>query len=156
MIQILTSDYCHHVLSLLSSSTSSIDILCYVFTFNVHRRSDRANLIYTALSAFQRTTGTVRFVLDNPKVHKPNYHPNKFATRRLLESSIPVRYPHSGDTQHVKLFIFDKTKAILGSHNLTPSSLRSSLDLSVLLDDPPSLRYLTAYFESIWQSSIEA
>lgn len=156
MIKILAADYCHQVLTLISSSTTSIDILCYVFTFNVHKRSDRANLIYTALTRFQDNAGRVRVILDMPKLHKPNYHPNKFATRRLTESSIAVRHLHSGDTQHAKLFIYDRKIAIVGSHNITPSSLRNRHDLSTSLDDPSALRYLNSYFDSIWETSIEA
>lgn len=156
MHKILTADYSHHILTLTSQSLTSIDVLSYVISFNAHRRSDRANLIYTALTAFQRTTGKVKFLMDRPRLHKPNYHPNMFATRRLKESSIAVRYLNTGDTQHAKLFLFDQKLAVLGSHNLTPSSLRNRYDISILLDDPTSLSYLNAYFNSIWQSSIEA
>lgn len=152
---VLTKDYGTNILRLIGSASHSIDFLCYVFKFNAHKRSDKVNLIFSALKNFQHRKGSVRTVIDLPKKHKPNYHPNKFSIRRLHESSIPVRSLITSSTQHAKLFIFDQDIVVFGSHNLTPSSVTNPYDLSLLTDDNSLVKFFTAYFESLFTLSRE-
>lgn len=156
MIRILTSDYAYQVLNLIRSSKSSIDILCYIFNANLYKKSDKSNLIFLELKKFFAHHNNVRFLLDSPKIHKPNYHPIKFFTRRFKEAGFDIRYLDSGDTQHAKVFIFDNKIAIAGSHNLTTKSVISRHDISFLFDDHTLLSYLCNYFSSIWSEGIEA
>jgi len=155
MLQVLTSDYFHHVLRLIRSSNSSIDVLCYVSNFNLYKKSDKANLIYLALRQFCSLHHPVRFILDLPRPHKSNYHCNMFSTRRFKESGFSVRYLHSGSTQHAKLILFDNKFAITGSHNLTTRSVTNRFDISILLDDPLLISFFSRYFKSLWQDSID-
>lgn len=155
MIQVLTSDYAYRILSLVSSCRHSIDILSYVVNFNIYKRSDKSNLIFCSLRDFQSLRGSVRFLLDFPKSYKPNYHSNKFSTRRFNESGIDVRFLHSGSTQHAKLFIFDNKIAVSGSHNLTPSSVVNRYDISLLLDNPNIVTFFTTYFDHLWSTAVE-
>lgn len=154
MIQVLTSDYSQHILRLISSSHLSIDVLSYVVNFNISKRSDRSNLIFSALTKFQLEKGLVRFLLDFPKLHKSNYHSNKFASRRFKESGFHVRFLHSGSTQHAKLFIFDGNIAVTGSHNLTPSSVINPYDISLLLDKPSLVKFFIIYFNNLWSKGV--
>lgn len=152
----LTSNYSHHLLNLIRSSKSSIDILCYIFNCNLYKKSDNATLIYLELKKFLCPQKKVRIILDLPKLHKPNYHPNMFFTRRFNEAGFDVRYLHSCTTQHAKLLIFDNKIAVTGSHNLTSRSVVSENDISLLIDDPPLVKSLIDYFSGIWENSIEA
>ncbi len=155
MLQLLTSDYANQVLKLIKTSSSSIDILSYVVNFNLYKKSDKANLIYLELKNFVRSYGSVHFILDQPKLHKPNYHCNKFSTRRFKEANFNVRSLNSGDTQHAKLFIFDKQFCVTGSHNLTSRSVTNRYDISLLFDDLSLVKYLCDYFNGLWENSIE-
>ena len=155
MFTILTSNYAHQFLKLISSASASIDILCYVVNFNLYKRSDKVNLIFLALKEFVLSGGTVRFVLDFPKLHKPNYHCNKFSTRRFREAGFIVRYLHTGDTMHAKLFLFDQAHCVTGSHNLTSRSVASRFDVSLSFDNENLIVFFSSYFARIWQISLE-
>lgn len=156
MLQVLTSDYAYQVLLHLRKVSSSVDILSYVVNFNIYKRSDKANLIFSALKSLPFPHSAIRFILDKPRLHKPNYNCNKFSVRRFQEAHFNVRYLHSGDTQHAKLIILDQKLAIFGSHNFTTKSVISNYDISLLLDDPALLTYFIAYFNRLWHDSIEA
>lgn len=156
MFQVLTSDYAHTLLSLLRHVHSSVDILAYVVNFNLYKKSDKANLIYLALKKLSSAHKPVRFILDQPKRHKPNYHCNKFSTRRFKEASFSIRYLHSGSTQHAKLIILDNQLVITGSHNLTTHSVGNKYDISLLVDTPSVVQYLCTYFDEVWSTSLEA
>lgn len=156
MIKILTHDYAYTVLDLIRHATKSIDILAYVTKFNMKKKSDKALLIFLALKSFPGNPQDIRIILDYPRPHKPNYYANLFSTRRFKEANFNVRYLHSGSTQHAKLIIFNKSAAVLGSHNLTTKSVISPYDISLLLDDPGLLSFLSNYFDRLWQNSIEA
>lgn len=151
----LTHDYAYTVLDLLHHTTSSIDILAYVSKFNMKKKSDKALLIFLALKNYPGDPHNIRIILDYPQLYKPNYHCNRFSTRRFQEANFNVRYLHSGSTQHAKLMIFDRAAAIVGSHNLTTKSVISPFDISLLLDDPGLLSFLMSYFDRLWQNSIE-
>ena len=134
----------------------SIDSLCFVFNCNLYKKSDRANLIFLELKKFHGKGGHVRFVLDYPREHKPNFHPIKFFSRRFKEAGFSFKYLHSGQAQHAKLLIFDKKIAVFGSHNLTSRSVISKHDLSIVLDGAQLLAELNAYFSFTWSVSVEA
>ncbi|MBA7703322.1 hypothetical protein ES703_112104 [subsurface metagenome] len=155
MIKVLTSDYAYHVLSRLVSVSSSVDILSYVVNFNLNKRSDKANLIFTALKRLSAARIPIRIVLDSPRLHRSNYHCNKFSTRRFKEAGFSVRFLHSGDTQHAKLFLLDRATAITGSHNLTSRSVLNLTYISLLLDDPPLVQYFCSFFDHVWSTSQE-
>jgi len=156
MLQVLTSDYARHLITLIRSSKSSIDVLSYIFNCNLYKKSDKANLIFIELKKFVTQGKKIRVVFDYPRLHKPNYNPVKFFTRRFKEAGFYVRYLHSGTTQHAKLLIFDSKLAVSGSHNLTTRSVVSPHDISLTIDDPTLLSTLVLYYNSVWESSIEA
>lgn len=155
MLKLLTSDYAEKVLQFTSGAKSTIDILCYIVNFNLYKKSDKANLIFLELKKSVTLGRQVRFLLDFPRIHKPNYHPIKFFTRRFKEAGFLSRYLHSGQTQHAKLIIFDSEVAIMGSHNLTTKSVISEHDLSILLDDNQIMYDLLEFFHLNWLKSIE-
>ena len=156
MLQVLTSDYAYHVIRQIRSCGSTIDILAYIVNCNLYKKSDKANLIFLELKKFVIHGRAVRVVFDYPRLHKPNYNPVKFFTRRFKESGFDVRYLNSCTTQHAKLLIFDDKFAVFGSHNLTSRSVMSRHDISMISDDPSLLSTLISYYNSVWSSSIEA
>lgn len=156
MIQVLTSGYAYEIIKLARMARRSIDVLCYIFNCNLYKKSDKANLIFLELKKSVSSHKKVRFILDFPRIHKPNYHPNMFFTRRFKEIGIDLRYFHSGTTQHAKLLIFDNKIAVTGSHNLTSRSVVSDNDISLLISDPTLVKTLIDYFSGIWENSIEA
>jgi len=156
MFRVLTSDYARYLITLIRSSKSSIDVLSYIFNCNLYKKADKANLIFLELKKFVTRGKKIRVVFDYPRLHKPNYNPVKFFTRRFKEAGFDVRYLHSSTTQHAKLLIFDDKLALSGSHNLTTRSVVSPHDISLLFDDPRLLTFLVSYYNSVWESSIEA
>lgn len=155
MLQVLTSDYAHHVLRLLRSAVHTVSILSYVVNFNLYKRSDYVNLIYLELKQFVRSYGSVRIILDPPKFYKPNYHCNRFAARRFNEAGIDVRFLVSGSSQHAKLIVIDGLVAVFGSHNLTTRSVLNRYDISVISDDVRLVHFFSTYFNDLWQGSVE-
>lgn len=146
MTQLLFNKYAYTILDLVRSSITSVEVLCYVVNFNLYKKSDKANLIFLELKHFRKKGGTVRVLLDMPRVFKPNYHPIKFFTRRFHEADFDVRYAYTSLTQHAKLFLFDRRYAVAGSHNWTSKSVVSDFDVSfcsmILLSLPVLILFL--------------
>jgi len=155
MLEILTGNYAYRILGLIHGASKSIRILSYVMNFNMYKRSDKASIIFFALAKFASDKGTVEIVLDYPRAHKPNYNCNKFSSRRLLERGIAIRFLKKGTSQHAKLFLFDSSIAVTGSHNLTRSSVINNYDISVLLDSQKEVATLDDLFTVLWSESIE-
>ncbi len=152
----LTGRYAYRILELIQEAEHSIKVLAYVVNFNMYKRSDKASLIFYALSEFRKRKGRVEMIMDYPRAHKPNYNCNKFSARRLKERGIETRFLHKGTSQHAKLFLFDESIAVFGSHNLTRGSVISSYDISIIIDTEGPVQYIVNLFSDIWADSIEA
>jgi len=156
LLKILTSNYAYHVMGQIKAAKYNIDILAYLVNCNLYKKSDKANLIFIELKNFVTQGKKVRVVFDYPRLHKPNYNPVKFFTRRFKEAGFLVRYLNSATTQHAKLLIFDDKFVVFGSHNLTTRSVISPYDISLISEDPALLSTLISYYNKIWSGSIEA
>jgi len=156
LLKLLTHDYAYTILDLIPHTSTSIDILAYVAKFNMYKKSDKALLIFLALKNYPGKPRDIRIILDYPRRHKPNYHANLFSARRFKEAGFNVRYLRSGSTQHAKLFTFDRTTAVLSTHNWTTKSVINPFDVSLLLNDPDLLYQLNHYYDRVWHLSVEA
>lgn len=72
------------------------------------------------------------------------------AIRILLESGAQVRALKG---LHTKLYIFDDTKAIVGSANLTASALDTNFELGHLTTDEDAVFECIEYFDELWEKA---
>lgn len=70
----------------------------------------------------------------------------------LLHAGVHIRY-HKKYLIHAKVFIIDNTKAIIGSLNLTKTSLDRNRELSVLSQDQKIIQQLQQVFAKDWRSA---
>ena len=89
----------------------------------------------------------VRFLIDAPRVHKPNYHTIKFLIRRLKGWHFPFWVAPLNTTCHAKIVLIDDRLVFTGSHNLAKSSFQNPLELSMAIDDLATCSVIKTWFE---------
>lgn len=155
-MEIITSNYPMFLLSKIKSARSSISVFVYVCRWIPLSRSDGVFLIVEALSNWFSPSRSLRFLYDYPVKHKPNYHANRFSALALRDLGFSVRFLNSRSTQHSKVWIFDNDSIIIGSHNLVPSSVRNPNEVSLFIDNPSVVSFLSSKFNTLWASSVNA
>jgi len=73
-------------------------------------------------------------------------------TIKLLKSvGIDVKWADPRSVVHAKLIISDGEKAVVGSMNMTATSLADNFEVAVYLKSPLVKDVLSPYFENLWQ-----
>lgn len=78
---------------------------------------------------------------------------NKEVIRRLKNEDIDVRHLRNNRMLHAKFMVMDENIAILGSHNLSMSSLRRNFEASIIFQDDIEIKRLVAKFYDLFRTA---
>ena len=79
---------------------------------------------------------------------------NTRAAEQLIAIGWEARIAPAHPLQHAKCWLLDNHTAIIGSHNLTISSLISNVEVTVSLHDTKIIARLSAVFGQQWEKSL--
>ena len=151
-MKLLASTYFTELKQFTLGAKKRIWVSCYVATFNIRKKGDRVFSLFEILRHRQAAGVDVRFLIDRPRLHKPNYHAQQFLIRRLKSWGLPFWVAPSRTTCHAKVILIDDS-VLLGSHNLAKSSLCNPLEISILVDDSPAITAsVDRWFEECFES----
>jgi phosphatidylserine/phosphatidylglycerophosphate/cardiolipin synthase-like enzyme len=154
MIKILTADYFDALRDTLAYAREHVRVLAYVINFNFYQKYYRSTYIFNRLLDLHRAAVPVDIILDSSPNYSNNHRANLFTVTRFAEKGIKIRMQTDKHPQHSKLIIIDQATAFLGSHNLTEGSLSNKNELSFQITDPPTVRELSTYFDSLWSGPL--
>jgi len=78
---------------------------------------------------------------------------NRDVVRRLKAENIDIRCLRNNRMCHAKFIVLDESIAILGSHNLSMSSLRRNFEASIIFQDVIEIKQLTAKFYDLFRTA---
>lgn len=137
----------------ISDATDSLDIAVFLATDSRHRvQGIGSRDIVEVISAKLAAGVVVRMVVDRDRPDDP-YHSgviNAPLVARLRAAGANVKYDHRDRLLHSKLLIADRRCVIVGSHNLTTSSIAHTHEVSVRLDAPTVAADFAARFDALW------
>jgi phosphatidylserine/phosphatidylglycerophosphate/cardiolipin synthase-like enzyme len=55
---------------------------------------------------------------------------------------------------HAKVWLFDRERVIVGSHNISSRALGTNIETSVLFDDGEGVEKIGEWFEKVWGKGI--
>jgi len=141
------------MLSAVRAARKRVWILSFVINANLSIKNDPITLLFSLLRDHRAAGRDIRFILDNPRISRPNYHCNKFFMRHLMEWGIPFCTPPENVTSHAKAILIDSSVLFIGSHNLAKSSLTNPLDCTVELRNEFLIQSFAETFLLLWGSS---
>lgn len=124
------------VLGLIASATSTLDIEVYYLADTGVR---------TAVIAAKNRGVAVRVILADPS----EVSDNTTTQTALVTAGIPTRFL-SNPVPHIKLVIADGAAALVGSHNLSLTSLRDNREVGEIVRTPAVVASLRSRLESDW------
>lgn len=92
----------------------------------------------------------VRVLLHNESIGRALHRINRQTAGHLRQNKAQVKWGNTGAPLHAKVWIFDKTRVILGSHNISVRSVRTNVECSVLLQDDVECIKVVQWFEGLW------
>jgi len=139
-----------HLLAMLSYSQRYFYLANFSINITNDWRTRDLRTFLTALSSRARTGLDVRFLLASPPGIPRLAARNMSYTHYLAALDIPTRFYSGPSVQHAKFAISDDNSVIIGSHNLTFRSLKSNVEVSILLEDPTLAATLRPVFDHLW------
>lgn len=97
-----------------------------------------------------RNRTDVRVILHNESIGRPLHRINRKTAGHLKQSKAQVRWGNSGAPLHAKVWIFDMSRVILGSHNISSRAVRTNQEMSVLIDVREVVDEVVKWFEGLW------
>lgn len=138
----------------LISAKKRIWITTYVTVLNFKKRNDLIHILFIILRQKLEAGIDIRFIIDHPRKHKPNYHATQFLIRRLKSWGFPFWMAPERTTCHAKVILIDTSRVFIGSHNLARSSFRNPLEMSIELSDKDACRYTAGWFVDLFKDPL--
>jgi len=144
---------------------AAIELICaaqkkiYISTFKLELitkpRGARLKELFSALIDKAGAGLDVRLLCNNTTGGGHIPPTNAAAIRQLSKTKIKLRGLPNEQLVHAKMLLADKTKAIVGSHNLSVMSCISNFELSCMISDTITNTILYNIFEVIWDAAIQ-
>lgn len=92
----------------------------------------------------------VRALLHNEAMGRTLGKINRKTAGHLRRAGVEVKMGNTGVSVHAKVWVFDRVRAIVGSHNISSRSVGRNLEASVRLDDLSAVEGIIEWFEGVW------
>ena len=109
--------------------------------------------IFSSLKSRKEDGVDVRVILNQKFATGIQNSLNLKTVKLLTAIKVNVTLSETATVLHTKLIIADGEKAVLGSFNMTVTSLCENHEVAVYLRSPLVKQILIPYFEEIWQRS---
>jgi len=148
--------YREEMLETIATAQQSLDLAVFLATASRHRvLGIGSEDIVAALEARAAAGVAVRVLVDRDRPGDPyrSGRINAPLVARLRASGVAVKQDAREVLLHSKLLVADRRRVIVGSHNLTTSSIAHTHELSVRLDGADVAADFAAHFDALWAAS---
>lgn len=152
---ITDQNYAPVVESLISSATKEILMSIFCARFKKRNNYQGSKTILEALSKAQNRKVAVNILLHGGKNYSIITRWNRAGLKTFRSFGLRPKLAASEKTIHCKFIIIDGKIAVIGSHNLTESSLTRINEVSVVVEDFIVAQKLRDYFLTLWQTAKE-
>jgi len=124
-------------------------IYAIIFLTYIHknRKVDDSRDIRDMLVEAKKRGIDVRIIINRMLKRGLFKNQNSEFAKNLYSNGIVTVVTDTRRTTHAKVWLFDNDRVIIGSHNLTGSSLHSNREMSILVEDPSINNILAEYIE---------
>lgn len=135
---------------MIGSAQHSVDVIQYQWNFLPHEPGDPLQQFNQSVITQIRSGVKYRVLLNIENVAHKITRINQGAERYLTAVGAKVKFGPARIITHSKLFIIDDQFIILGSHNLSKSSVSQNDETSVLINSRPVVSEYRRYFDLLW------
>jgi len=133
---------------------SSIYATVYYVSYREKKYNDIISQVMRTLIEQANRGVQVKLLVHKGNVPRVMFNQNRKLKDIMKNTGVQVRYWNSSRILHAKLFLFDRSVAMLGSHNLSNTSMRQSVELSVVLSDNIEIAKLNKKYDEWWSKGV--
>lgn len=143
----------HALPALIAAAETSIDLLVYCMSPLASTTSARQRALHSALQKPTHAGITRRVIIAHHGPLSPMSAANAAAAAQLARAGwIVATYP-ARPLLHAKMWIFDGSSVIIGSHNLTDAALHTNQEISINVESPETVQRCRYFFDGLWQDA---
>lgn len=147
---IIDNEFLPHAKALVESAKGSIDISTFKAEITTKPRGEALLHFFKSLAIKAKQGIKIRLLINWNTERRSCPKTNLYVIQELKKSNIQVRHLKNNRCCHAKALIVDKQKVIIGSHNLSVKSCHNNFEISLLLDEPDSIKRLSDVFDTSW------
>ena len=140
------NDYLPVLKHIINKATRSIYMSIYVAKIFKNRKQDDIKLLFDDLIIAAKNNIDVKILFNSILNNSLVSRANKNTFFYLKNTNIQLKYTPDSRTTHCKIIIIDDNISILGSHNLSNTSLHKNREVSILIKDELTNKILKEYF----------
>ena len=149
---VISGAYREAMINLVNGAARTIRLAHFVATASHSDNVPGSLTIIEAIEARAAAGVEVRVILDRDRPGDPylSHQINKPVITRLRAAGVKIKEDPPATLLHLKLAISDGRRVMVGSHNLTTSSIARTHELSVILDSKEIVQEYVARFDNLW------
>ena len=145
-IVLIENDYSLTIKNIIPTATKSLYAIIYVAKPHLKRAHDDVKLILDEIISLSKKGIDVKILFNSTEINNIVSRANKVSFDYLRMNGVIVKTTEKTRVTHSKLFIIDDNITVIGSHNLSETSLHKSREISILVKDLKTNADLKAYF----------
>jgi phosphatidylserine/phosphatidylglycerophosphate/cardiolipin synthase-like enzyme len=134
----------------IKGTKESIEVVMYEWNWYEGQRTGTIQDVNRELAIAGKRGVKVRVLLHNEAMGRTLGKINRKTAGHLRRAGVEVKMGNTGLTVHGKVWVFDKERAIVGSHNISSRSVGKNLEVGVLFDDEVEVKKVSEWFEEVW------
>lgn len=92
----------------------------------------------------------VKVLLHNEAMGRALHRINRVTAGHLARSGVRVKWGNTGVPLHAKIWLFDRVRVVLGSHNISVRAVKTNEEVSALFDEPLEVSRVVVWFDGLW------
>lgn len=138
------------LLSALEQSAHHIEALLYMATPLKAKNAETIGGIAAAMLAAPARGVACRAILPTWSDNDPLRNINAVFIAAASEAGWKIRRTHKAKLQHAKLYVFDRSSLLIGSHNLTSTAVTQNVELSIMIESKIHAARAAKVFDEVW------
>ena len=151
MIQVFFgSEFLPLVVKEIQVAEEEILVVCYEWNWYEGQRTGTAQDVNRELAIASKRGVKVKALLHNESMRRALGKLNRNTARHLRRAGAEVKMGNTRMTVHAKVWVFDRERAVVGSHNISSRAVGRNLEAGVLFDDRIEVLKVVEWFEGVW------
>lgn len=145
-----------HLIGMLTTARRSIMTAQFAASPIVTTTPAAYRQLMDAAHAAARRGVVCSMVLAQAGPRNPQSSASLLAASQLIAAGWRVRWAPAGRLMHAKMWVFDASHVVIGSHNLTESAMSANHEASLIATDAASAADAAQWFGLLWAKSAPA
>jgi len=134
----------------IENAEQSIWVAMFEWSWYPGQRTGTAQDINRALCISAKGGTDVRVMLHNESMGRTLHRINRSTAGHLKQNKVMVKFGNTRRPLHAKVWIFDRSRVIIGSHNISVRAVRTNIEVSALCDVRDVAERIVPWFEELW------